>query len=97
MLDARIFEHYLGYSDPANGIEAVTIADERLKNSIEEYIETTRAKYDMTAVSSNEDAWESYLDTLTVQDEYASRKVSLICAGKFSNGYVEGDGCYVKK
>ena len=97
MLDARIFEHYLGYSDPANGIEAVTIADERLKNSIQEYIETTRAKYDMTAVSSNEDAWESYLDTLTVQDEYASRKVSLICAGKFSNGYVEGDGCYVKK
>ena len=42
---ARIFEHYLGYSDPANGIEAVTIADERLKNSIEEYIQVSE-RYD---------------------------------------------------
>ena len=97
MLDARIFEHYLGYSNAEEGIEAVTIKDATLKASIEDYIETTRAKYDMSAISGNENAWEAYIDTLSVQDEYADRKVSLICAGKFSSGYTEGDGCYVKK
>ena len=51
----------------------------------------------LSHISGNENAWEAYIDTLSVQDEYADRKVSLICAGKFSSGYTEGDGCYVKK
>lgn len=112
MLDARIFEYYLGIAVDKSGnvitpvdkdgntIPTVTISDDKLQKQLVDYIVTTRAKNKSTSIYSNAEAWDSYIRLLELQDYYSDRRVPLVCAQRFLDGEINattGGSCYVEK
>ncbi len=112
MLDARIFEYYLGISVDEEGkpvtpvdkdqkpLPVVKIADADLQKQLLDYIEVSRASNKSNSINSNMDAWDSYIKLLDLQDYYSDRRVPLVCAQRFLDGKInatEGGSCYVEK
>lgn len=112
MIDTRMFEYYLGLAKDANGstitpvdkdgnaLPAVKIADEKIQAQLLKYIEVRRAGTKSDAISSNIDAWNSYIDLLELQDSFAERRIPLVCAQRFADGEInatKGGSCYVEK
>ena len=71
MLDARIFEHYLGYSNAEEGIEAVTIKDATLKASIE------AAKTKMEVDQAIDNIKSSVANLKTIEEELSGYRTEL--------------------
>lgn len=55
----------------------VVTLDEKIEESINTYISSTRAKSDLTKKENYEDSWTSYLRKLVTQKEFSSTKIKL--------------------
>lgn len=109
MLDTDLFIYYLGISVGKDGqlekpvdedgkeLPIVKIADQDLQKQLLDYIETNRAKAKSDDILSYEESWDAYIKLLETQDWFSDYRVKLVCAEKFKDGFVEGDGCYVEK
>ncbi len=104
LIDTRLFEYYLGISgttpvdSDGNELPIIKIADENLEKELLNYIEVSRAKAKSESITSNNEAWDSYIKLLETQDWISSRRIPLVCAKRFVDGeIVRGDSCYVEK
>ena len=96
MLDARIFEYYIGTTQ-------LQIKDPVVKANIEEYITRQRGKNLLNSIDVFENRWNSYVEQLKQQDkDQKNFTLPLICATKYQNAgtaseYADGGVCYGKK
>lgn len=80
-------------------IEFSTVIGQEVYDAITELIDTTRTSSDRSANDSLDSSWETYINQLGVQAQYAKRTLPGVCSAFFEAGDIEGEGgmCHVKK
>ena len=81
----RLYEKILSELEDAG--YTITL-DEKISDSIEAYISTTRAQSELTKKENYETSWETYLRKLVTQKEFETTQIALTEIANFDDGFV---------